>query len=216
MLGSLSLSVGAIAATALAARAQDAAGAAAPTTATPPATNAVPVNEPAAVASTPGDLDILNFALGLELLELDFYTRAAEAQTARPFLKGRLAEVVPTLRDHEAAHVEALRAAIAGAGGTAVSSAANYTYPNEVFISPVAFARYAVALEEIGIGAYLGAAGKLRSRDLRRAAASIYGTETRHAAILRQLGGHAFSVRYYESPLTVAEVQGLISPIVGA
>jgi rubrerythrin len=201
LLSSLSLSVGAIATTALAARAQNT------------STNTTPMDAP---AGAPSDLEILNFALGLELLELDFYTRAIEAQTARAFLKGRLAEVITTIRDHEAAHVEALRSAITGAGGTPVGAAASYSYPADVFISPVSFARYAVSLEEIGIGAYLGAAGKLKSRDLRRAAASIYGAETRHTAVLRHLGGHAFSVRYYESPLTVAEVQGLIAPIVGA
>lgn len=171
----------------------------------------------AATAPTPGapgDLEILNFALGLERLELDFYNRAIAANDATKYLRGRLFEVLAPIRDHEAAHIQALEAAIAGAGGTAVGPAARYEYPREVFISPIAFARYAFTLEEIGVGAYLGASGAIKSNALRRAAASIYGVETRHAAVWRHLGGHNFSIRYYEGPLSVAQVQGLIAPIV--
>lgn len=184
------------------ARAQDAA-----TPATPPA------EAEAKPMAAPGDLEILNFALGLENLEQTFYQRAIDANASRKYLHGRFAEVLPTLRDNEAAHVQAIMQTITQMGGTPVITP-TFTFPANVFISPVAFARFAYTLEEIGVGAYLGAVGAIQSRDIRRAAASIYGTETRHAAVLRHLGGFQFSPRYYEGPLTVAEVQGLIAPFV--
>jgi len=159
------------------------------------------------------DLDILSFALSLEHLEHTFYTRIVEADTQRQFLHGRLHEIAPVLRDNEAAHIEAISTAITALGGTP-APAGTYKFPTNVFISPISFAHFAYTLEDIGVGAYLGAVGKIKSKDIRRAAASIYGSETRHAALLRHLGGFQFSPRYYEGPLTVAQTQQLIDPYV--
>jgi len=160
-----------------------------------------------------GDLAILNFAFLLERLELGFYSQAMAADAAKQYLHGRLHEIVPLIRDNEAAHVSALSAAITQFGGTPDTSA-RFRFPREVFISPITFARFAYTLEEIGIGAYLGAIGQIQSDALRAAAASIYGNETRHVALLRNIGGYTFSPRYYEGALSVAQVQSLIAPYV--
>jgi rubrerythrin len=192
------------------AHAQDAPSAAGAAAAAKPAATTTPA-PPRKVA--PGDLDILNFALGLELLEQDFYSRVVTANEAQKYLHGRFAEVVPVIRDNETAHVQAITALITQLGGTPAAAPVT-NFPTDVFISPVSFARFAYTLEEIGVGAYLGAISKIRSGDVRRAAASIYGSETRHAALLRHLGGFQFSPRYYEGPLTVEEVTRLIAPFV--
>ena len=94
------------------------------------------------------------------------------------------------------------------------NAAQTYKFPSTVFVSPVSFVWFAYTLEDIGIGAYLGAVGAIQSGAVRKAAASIYGSETRHASVLRGVGGWNFSPRYFESPLSVAQVQGLISPYV--
>lgn len=172
---------------------------------TPPAPAAVPANT--------NDIGILNFALGLEYLEADFYTRAVAADAQRQYLRGRLREAVTTLRDHENAHVAAITATIVNLGGAPVARG-TYRFPQEAFISPVAFGQHAAALEAIGIGAYLGAVNLINSREIRRAAAAIYGTETRHAAIIRHLTGSTFAPRYYEGPLDAAQVQILIAPFI--
>jgi hypothetical protein len=178
---------------------------------TTPAPAAAPEAPPAPTPAALSDLEIANFALGLERLEAAFYSQALSAHTTRAYLTGRFPDVAREIAANENAHVQALEQAITAAGGTPVGPA-TYRFPANVFISPVAFAWFGYTLEEIGIGAYLGAVGQINSDVLRRAAASIYGAETRHAAILRTLGGFTFSPRYFESPLTVPQVQGLIAP----
>lgn len=159
------------------------------------------------------DLEILNFALGLERLEAAFYSQILGAQQNRAYLPGRLLESARELSGIENTHVQTLQSAIAAAGGTPPAEV-NYRFPANVFISPVAFSWFGYTLEEIGIGAYLGAVGQIESNSLRKAAASIYGSEVRHAALLRSLGGFTFSPRYFESPLSVAQVQKLIAPYI--
>ncbi len=166
---------------------------------------------PAASAS---DLEILGFALGLERLEAAFYAQVLGAHENRAFLSARLLESARAIGATEIAHTEALQNAILAAGGQ-IPDTANFRFPAQVFISPVAFSWFGYTLEEIGIGAYLGAVGQIQSRQLRQAAASIYGAEVRHAALLRSMGGFTFSPRYFESPLSVPQVQKLIAPYVG-
>ena len=178
-----------------------------PDTAPAPAATPTPKAPPVAAS----DLQIANFALGLERLEAAFYAQIQGAQQARSYLTPRLLQVAQEIGANEIAHIEALQNAIIAAGGTPVE-AATYKFPANVFISPVAFTWFGYTLEEIGIGAYLGAVGQIKNAGLRRAAASIYGSETRHAALLRSLGGWNFAPRYFESPLSVAQVQGLIAP----
>ena len=179
------------------------------TAATGTATAVAPAAAPPAVAAS--DLEIAGFALGLERLESAFYSQVVSAHETRAFLTTRLIEVAREIAANEASHVQALETLISGAGGT-LPAAINYRFPANVFISPVAFTWFGHTLEDIGIGAYLGAVGAIKSGDIRRAAASIYGSETRHASILRLLGGFPFAPRYFESPLSVAQVQGLIAP----
>ncbi|HEX8834237.1 MAG TPA: ferritin-like domain-containing protein, partial [Abditibacteriaceae bacterium] len=112
-----------------------------------------------AAAALQSDLGILNFALTLEYLEADFYTQVVAADTAVQYLRGRLRQIAPVLRDHEIAHVEAITATITKLGGTPVARP-TFRFPQEAMISPVTFARFAYTLEEIGVGAYLGAVGK--------------------------------------------------------
>ena len=169
------------------------------------ATAAKPLNTSAS------DLGILNFALGMEQLEAAFYAQVLSAHGQRSYLYGRFFTLTQELAQEETAHVETLRATIAAAGGTPATAPA-YKFPGEVFVSTTAFSWFAWTLEEIGIGAYLGAIGKIKSPGLRKAAASIYGAETRHAAILRSLGSFTFAPHYFESALTVAQVNGLIAP----
>jgi rubrerythrin len=169
----------------------------------------------AARRAAPGDIELLNFALGLEHLELALYTRAAQADAERKYLHDRLGQIVPALREHETEHVALLSRLITRLGGTPVA-AKTYNFPRPIFISPLAFSNFAYVIEEVGIGAYLNAIGKIRDREARQSIASINGTESRHSALLRHNGGFEFSPRYYESILSEAQVMAVLGPYLNA
>ena len=191
-------------------RAQTATPPAATDPAMMPATGAAP----AATASV-SDLDIVRFALKMEQLEAAFYAQVVAAHQKRAYLAPRAFELTQQIAQAEASHVAALSAVLSGAGQS-VPAAPNFQFPADVFVSPITFSWLAYTLEEIGIGAYLGAIGSIESADIRRAAASIYGAEAQHAAILRTFAGFDFAPKYYETPLSVDQVTTLIAPYIVA
>lgn len=159
------------------------------------------------------DVDILNFALILEHLEADFYTRAVQAHATRPYLSRKVPELAQKLRDDENAHVLAVSQRITDLGGTPVSKP-TFQFPSEVFISQVAFLDFSATLEQNGVGAYLGAAPLLKRRDVLRFAASIYGIEARHTSMIRYSGGRVAAPAALEEPLSMMEVATRVAPLI--
>lgn len=144
---------------------------------------------------TPSDvLDVLQFALTLEYLEAEFYTRGVAGTGLIP-TEDRT--IFITIRDHENAHVTALRAAITAKGATPVAK------PNFDFTAKGALAGFnfsagqypifqavAQALEDTGVRAYKGQAGRLiGDKAILTAALTIHSVEARHAAEVRRLRG---------------------------
>lgn len=162
-----------------------------------------------------GDLDIVRFALTMERLEAAFYAQVLTAHKTRAFLPARSFALAQEIAVAEADHVGALEGVLTAAGAE-IPATPKFQFPGEVFISPIAYAWFAHTIEEIGVGAYLGAVGNIQNDGLRRSAAAIYGAEARHVAILRTLAGFNFSPRYFESPLSVDQVTKLITPYIVA
>jgi hypothetical protein len=124
------------------------------------------------------DVDVLNYALTLEFLESEFYRQGNEAG----LLSGQEAEYVQTIGADEDAHVAAISDTIMKIGGTPVDAPA--VDFGGAFASRESFLKTAHVFENLGVGAYLGAAGFIENKDILQAAAGIFGVEARHAAII--------------------------------
>jgi hypothetical protein len=158
------------------------------------------------------EVDILNFALNLEYLEAEFYTYATTGKSITSFGVGTtgsanggnpanggttkggakvnftkeeslLHDMATQIGADERAHVVLLRGAL---GSSAVAmpnidlSALGFGFGNQND-----FLRAARILEDIGVTAYSGAAGMLKTPDIITAAAGLLGAEAEHAAAIR-------------------------------
>ncbi len=169
----------------------------------------------AATSATANDQSILNFALGLEFLEADFYARVVAAHQTRPYLNARALLAAQKLANDEAAHVTAITDILTRAGATPVAKP-TFRFPDAVFYSQTAFLEQATQFEETGVGAYLNAAPMVDSKDALRFAASVYGIECRHTGLIRNLAGRSFAPTELELPLSVEEVQRRVAPFIVA
>ena len=136
-------------------------------------------------------VDVLNFALTLEYLEAEFYARGLDADG---LLSGDLRDKIALIGEHEDKHVEFLRTAISGAGGTPIQQplfdfTAGGTFP-DVFSNEATFLALAQAFEDTGVRAYKGQAGNLIGNDeVLTAALRIHSVEARHASEIRRIRG---------------------------
>jgi len=138
---------------------------------------------------------VLQFALTLEYLEAEFYTRGVAAAGLVP--AGAALAAITTIRDHENQHVAFLRTAISSLGKTPVSkptfdfSAGNGSNTGpfaNVFSDYDTFLAVAQTFEDTGVRAYKGQAPALiGSGGVLTAALNIHSVEARHAAHIRQM-----------------------------
>lgn len=162
-----------------------------------------------------GPLDVLNYALTLEYLEAEFYRQGNGAD----LLEGKEADYLATIQRDEEVHVSALTDTINSLGGTPVDAPA--VDFGDAFASRESFLELGFTFENLGVQAYLGAAPSLfQEKELLSAAASIFGVEARHAAVLGVLlekpaeGGVYMGAT--ETPLGRDEVLQAASPFIVA
>ncbi|WP_437918161.1 ferritin-like domain-containing protein [Sphingobacterium sp. LRF_L2] len=141
-----------------------------------------------AYGQTPTDVNsVLNYALTLEYLEAEFYTKGAAATGLIP--SGKPTAAIQTIRDHEIAHVNFLKQVL---GDQAVSKptfdfTAGGTF-STVFTDYDTFLALAQAFEDTGVRAYKGQAGLLKGNQIvLTAALQIHAVEARHASHIRQM-----------------------------
>jgi len=129
------------------------------------------------------DVDVLNFALTLEYLEAAFY----EQGNAANLLSGTEKDYLKKIQSDEEYHVTAITATIKKLGGTPVSKpGVNF---GASFDSRKSYLTTSHTFENVGVGAYLGAAGFMKDKGVLQAAAGIFGVEARHAAVVGNLLG---------------------------
>ena len=129
------------------------------------------------------DVDVLNYALTLEYLESEFYKQGNGAG----LLSGEEAGFVEQIGADEDAHVTAITQVVKDIGGKPV--AAPKVDFGKAFASRESFLETAHVFENLGVGAYLGAAGFIKEPAILQAAAGIFGVEARHAAVIGDLLG---------------------------
>jgi rubrerythrin len=162
-----------------------------------------------ALAQEGGDIDILNFALTLEYLESDFYTKAAKQVKGLSSYENKL---TAELRDNELAHVDALTATIKDLGGKPVAKP-QFAYGN-AFGSRAAYLKLANTLEDTGVSAYNGAAGAIDSVEVLAAAGGIVQVEARHAALIRLVRGKPPAPVAFDPLSNMKEVLAKVNPLI--
>jgi rubrerythrin len=130
-------------------------------------------------SSATGDIGILNYALTLEYLETEFYSKVV----ASGFFKGKVGSLIKTFGAQEASHVAALKAAVRKLGGTPATDPMG-KFP---ITSATQVAELAYTVENLGASAYLGQAAKIQSPEVLASALAIHTVEARHAATLGTL-----------------------------
>ena len=148
------------------------------------------------------DADILNFALNLEYLEAEFYTKATTGKTIEEFglavsgtgnpgpttggrkiaLGSSTMSIMEEVADNERNHVQFLRQAL---GSAAVAKPAINLDALGAFSTDRQFLALARAFEDVGVSAYGGAAKLIQNPDTLEAAARIALTEGYHAGNIR-------------------------------
>ncbi len=165
------------------------------------------------------DVDVLNYALTLEHLESVFYSQALDMFTADDMGGQNVFDRITEISAHEDAHVEALTAAVSGLMGEPVMEG-KYDFGYTDFAS---FLTTASAIENVGVGAYAGAAPSLvaltMDPNLVVTALGIHSVEARHAGYVTELIGDAATSPFPEAvdPASApAEVLKNVTPFITA
>jgi rubrerythrin len=135
-----------------------------------------------------GDIAILNYALTLEFLEAEFYAKVIDSGIVKD---KKVAAIATKFGETEQEHVDALKATIKKLGGKPVS-APKTKFEETIDKGLMTVLETAADVENLGAAAYLGAAGRIKNKDVLAAALSIHSVEARHAAALNQLLGRGF------------------------
>jgi rubrerythrin len=138
----------------------------------------------ASAAVPKSDVAILEYALTLEYLEAAFYEEAV----ASGKLKGRALAFARTVARDEAAHVAGLKKAL----GAAAPSSPKFDFRGTTR-DQAKFLQTAYALENTGVSAYLGQAGRIKTPSILLTAASIVTVEARHSGAVGELLGKSIS-----------------------
>lgn len=149
-----------------------------------------------AFGQTTSATDVLNFALTLEYLESDYYTRALAATNLIPTADRA---IFTQIAKHEAAHVTLLQGALM----TAAVAKPTFRYAADTFTNYQTFLGLAQALEDTGVRAYKGQAANLLGTATLTTALQIHSVEARHASEVRRLRGMKGWISANEMPAAV-------------
>ncbi|MBA2640471.1 MAG: ferritin-like domain-containing protein [Nocardioidaceae bacterium] len=164
----------------------------------------------AQAADFDSDVDVLNYALTLEYLEAEFYRQGNSAG----LVSGKEQQYLAAVQADEDSHVATIMQTVKQIGGEPVAMPS--VDFGGAFASRQAYLETSHTFENVGVQAYLGAAGFIKDKAILQAAAGIFGVEARHAAIVGNLLGLSAEDGVYmgatETPLTKTEVLAAVEP----
>jgi rubrerythrin len=162
----------------------------------------------ASMASSTGDLAIVNYALTLEYLETEFYHRVV----ASGLFSGSTLSTLKTFADQEQSHVDALEKVAKSMGAPATKPKGKFPLKSQTQV-----ARLAATVENLGASAYLGAAGSIKSKEILAAALAIHSIEARHAAVLNTLTKQSPTPDgAFAKPAAMKDVLAAVKPFIAA
>jgi hypothetical protein len=153
-----------------------------------------------------GDLAIVNYALTLEYLEDQFYSKVV----ASGLFNGSTLSVLKTFGAEEHQHVLALKAVATKLGTPAAKPTGKFP-----LTSASSVAKLAATVENLGAAAYLGQAPNIKSKEILAAALAIHTVEARHAATLNTLLKLAPTPNgAFGAPMSMSQVLAAVKPFI--
>lgn len=158
------------------------------------------------------DLEIVNYALTLEYLEADFYDKVLQSGVVTD---KKIAEMAKEIGQNEQEHVDALVATAKQLGTPAKKPKTDFQAVIDG--GPEKILETAATVENLGAAAYLGQAGRIKSKEILAAALSIHTVEGRHAAALNTLVGKTIVPDgAFAKPASMEEVLPKVKPFLAS
>jgi Ferritin-like domain len=141
-----------------------------------------------------GDLAYARLLVGAELLASDFYQQAIAASNASAAVMNYLKRAY--LNEQE--HYQSVAGIISGSLNTpAVSGDFDFSYPDGTFDSEASILKFAVTLENMVLGTYLGAIGGITTSSFKQGLAQIAACEAQHCSYVQtKTGGKTFNLSF--------------------
>jgi hypothetical protein len=141
-----------------------------------PAASAEPLSD--------NDLAYVRLLVGAELLGIDFYTRAIEANR----LAGKGQKYLKAALANEKEHYQSVAGILSGALLVPlVAGDVDFTYPQRAFDTAGSITKLAAQLEATFVGAYIGAAGAIQASGLVGGIASIAANQAQHLSVFQNM-----------------------------
>ena len=129
------------------------------------------------------DIDVLNYAYALEQLEAAFYVQVVATSGFTSRFAANEQRLLTAVRDHEVVHREFLKTAL----GAAAIPGLTPNFSSIDFTSRSSVLNTAQTFEDLGVGAYNGAAKYLANVGYLLVAGKIVSVEARHASAIRDV-----------------------------
>jgi hypothetical protein len=158
-------------------------------------------------SASSGDLAIVNYALTLEYLEDEFYSKVIASGL---FSGSKYLTTLKTFGAEEHQHVLALEGVARSLGTPAAKPTGKFP-----LTSASAVVMLAATVENLGASAYLGQAGNIQSKEILASALAIHTVEARHAATLNTvLKLSPTPEGAFAKPMTMQQVLAVVKPFI--